>query len=84
MAGGIFSWLPMVNIEVTLYDGSFHDVDSSEMAFKLAASMGFKQGCKTAAAQPVILEPIMKVEIETSLKITWEMLSVTLTKEEDK
>lgn len=65
MAGGILAGYPMVNIEVTLYDGSFHDVDSSEMAFKLAASMGFKKGCKSDAAQPVILEPIMKVEIET-------------------
>jgi len=65
MAGGILAGYPMVNIEVTLYDGSFHDVDSSEMAFKLAASMGFKEGCRSAAAQAVILEPIMKVEIET-------------------
>ncbi|MFK2822665.1 elongation factor G [Malaciobacter sp. WC5094] len=65
MAGGILAGYPMVNIEVTLYDGSYHDVDSSEMAFKLAASMGFKEGCRTAAAQPVILEPMMKVEIET-------------------
>ncbi len=65
MAGGILAGYPMVNIEVTLYDGSYHDVDSSEMAFKLAASMGFKQGCRTEAAQAVILEPIMKVEIET-------------------
>ena len=65
MQGGILAGYPMVNIEVTLYDGSYHDVDSSEMAFKLAASMGFKQGCRSAAAQAVILEPIMKVEIET-------------------
>jgi len=65
MAGGILAGYPMVNIEVTLYDGSYHDVDSSEMAFKLAASMGFKEGCRSAAAQAVILEPIMKVEIET-------------------
>ncbi|AXX93174.1 elongation factor G [Malaciobacter molluscorum LMG 25693] len=65
MAGGILAGYPMVDIEVTLYDGSYHDVDSSEMAFKLAASMGFKQGCRSAAAQAVILEPIMKVEIET-------------------
>jgi elongation factor G len=65
MAGGILAGYPLVNIEVTLYDGSFHDVDSSEMAFKLAASMGFKQGCRSAAANAVILEPIMKVEIET-------------------
>ena len=65
MAGGILAGYPMVNIEVTLYDGSYHDVDSSEMAFKLAASMGFKEGCRSAAAGAVILEPIMKVEIET-------------------
>jgi elongation factor G len=65
MAGGILAGYPLVNIAVDLYDGSYHDVDSSEMAFKLAASMGFKQGCRSAAAQPVILEPIMKVEIET-------------------
>jgi elongation factor G len=65
MAGGILAGYPMVDIAVTLYDGSYHDVDSSEMAFKLAASMGFKQGCRSAAAQAVILEPIMKVEIET-------------------
>jgi len=65
MAGGILAGYPMVNIAVDLYDGSYHDVDSSEMAFKLAASMGFKQGCRSAAAQAVILEPIMKVEIET-------------------
>ncbi|MBI3873807.1 MAG: elongation factor G [Arcobacter sp.] len=48
-----------------LYDGSYHDVDSSEMAFKLAASMGFKAGCRQAAAQAIILEPMMRVEIET-------------------
>ncbi|RXJ99628.1 elongation factor G [Arcobacter sp. CECT 8986] len=65
MAGGILAGYPMVDIEVTLYDGSYHDVDSSEMAFKLAASMGFKQGCRKAEAQAVILEPMMKVEIET-------------------
>ncbi len=65
MAGGILAGYPMVDISVTLYDGSYHDVDSSEMAFKLAASMGFKQGCRSDAAQAVILEPIMKVEIET-------------------
>ncbi|MGB5919192.1 elongation factor G [Arcobacter sp.] len=65
MQGGILAGYPMVDIQVTLYDGSFHDVDSSELAFKLAASMGFKQGCRSAAAQAIILEPIMKVEIET-------------------
>ncbi len=65
MAGGILAGYPMVNIEVALYDGSYHDVDSSEMAFKLAASMGFKKGCRSDAAQPIILEPMMRVEIET-------------------
>jgi elongation factor G len=65
MAGGILAGYPLVNIAVDLYDGSYHDVDSSEMAFKLAASMGFKQGCRSAAAGACILEPIMKVEIET-------------------
>ena len=65
MQGGILAGYPMVDIEVTLYDGSYHEVDSSEMAFKLAASMGFKQGCRSAAAGAVLLEPIMKVEIET-------------------
>ncbi|RXJ87890.1 elongation factor G [Arcobacter sp. CECT 8985] len=65
MAGGILAGYPMVDIEVTLYDGSYHDVDSSEMAFKLAASMGFKEACRKAEAQAVILEPMMKVEIET-------------------
>jgi len=65
MQGGILAGYPMVDIEVTLYDGSYHDVDSSEMAFKLAASMGFKQGCRKAEAGAVILEPMMKVEIET-------------------
>jgi elongation factor G len=65
MQGGILAGYPMVDIEVTLYDGSYHDVDSSEMAFKLAASMGFKQGCRSAAAGAVLLEPMMKVEIET-------------------
>ncbi len=65
MAGGILAGYPMVNIEVTLYDGSYHDVDSSEMAFKLAASIGFKEACRKDAAQAVILEPMMKVEIET-------------------
>ncbi len=65
MAGGILAGYPMVDIEVSLYDGSYHEVDSSEMAFKLAASMGFKQACRSAAAGAVILEPMMKVEIET-------------------
>ena len=65
MQGGILAGYPMVDIRVTVYDGSYHDVDSSEMAFKLAASMGFKEGCRQGAAQACILEPMMRVEIET-------------------
>ena len=65
MQGGILAGYPMVDIRVTVYDGSYHDVDSSEMAFKLAASMGFKEGCRSGAASAYILEPMMRVEIET-------------------
>ncbi|NIO17232.1 MAG: elongation factor G [Deltaproteobacteria bacterium] len=60
---GIIAGYPVVGVKVTLFDGSFHEVDSSEMAFKIAASMGFKLACK--GADPIILEPIMKVEIVT-------------------
>jgi elongation factor G len=66
MAGGILAGYPMVDIKVVLYDGSFHDVDSSEMAFKIAGSMGFKQGCRSAAAHPILLEPMMRVEVEVA------------------
>jgi elongation factor G len=62
MANGVLAGYPMEDIDVTLYDGSYHDVDSNEMAFKLAASMGFKEGCRKA--RPSILEPMMKVEVE--------------------
>jgi elongation factor G len=65
MLGGILAGYPLVDIRVTVYDGSYHDVDSSEMAFKLAASMGFKAGCRQANANAIILEPMMRVEIET-------------------
>ncbi len=60
---GILGGYPVVDFKVTLYDGSYHDVDSSELAFKMAASMAFKAGM--AKASPVLLEPIMKVEVET-------------------
>ena len=60
---GVIAGYPMVDVEVSLYDGSFHDVDSSEMAFKIAGSMAFKEGCKKAGA--VLLEPMMKVEVVT-------------------
>ena len=62
LASGVRAGYPVVDVQVTLYDGSYHDVDSSEMAFKVAGSMGFKEGCKRANA--VILEPIMVVEVE--------------------
>ncbi|CAA6802771.1 MAG: Translation elongation factor G [uncultured Campylobacterales bacterium] len=62
MQGGVLAGYAIEDIKVTVYDGSYHDVDSSEMAFKLAASMGFKAGAKSA--DPAILEPLMKVEVE--------------------
>jgi elongation factor G len=58
---GIMAGFPVVDVKVTLVDGSYHEVDSSEMAFKIAGSMGFKEGC--AKAGPIILEPIMSVEV---------------------
>jgi elongation factor G len=60
MEGGVLAGYPMVDIKVTLFDGSYHEVDSSEMAFKIAGSMAFKEGAQRG--QPVLLEPIMKVE----------------------
>jgi elongation factor G len=62
MQTGVLAGYPIEDVEVTLYDGSYHDVDSNEMAFKLAASMGFKEACRKAS--PAILEPMMKVEVE--------------------
>ncbi|HWR38388.1 MAG TPA: elongation factor G [Patescibacteria group bacterium] len=61
LENGIVAGYPVVDIKVTVYDGSYHDVDSSEMAFKIAGSMGFKAGA--VKANPVILEPYMKVEV---------------------
>jgi elongation factor G len=63
MQSGVLAGYPVVDIKVTLYDGSYHDVDSNEMAFKIAGSMGFREGASNA--RPVILEPIMKVEVVT-------------------
>jgi elongation factor G len=63
MENGVVAGYPMVDCRVTLYDGSYHDVDSSEMAFKIAGSMGFRDGAGNA--NPVLLEPIMKVEVVT-------------------
>jgi elongation factor G len=63
MENGVIGGYPVVDVKVTLYDGSYHDVDSSEMAFKIAGSMGFRAGALNAS--PVLLEPIMKVEVVT-------------------
>lgn len=63
MQNGVIAGFPVVDVKVTLFDGSYHDVDSNEMAFKIAGSMGFKEGARKA--NPVILEPIMKVEVVT-------------------
>jgi elongation factor G len=63
LGNGIVAGFPIVDVKVTVFDGSYHDVDSSEQAFKIAASMGFKEGCKRA--KPVLLEPIMAVEAVT-------------------
>ena len=61
MQAGVLAGYPVVDVKVTLYDGSFHEVDSSELAFKIAGSMAFKEACRKA--NPVILEPIMKVSV---------------------
>jgi len=63
MANGVVAGFPMVDVRVTVVDGSYHDVDSNEMAFKVAGSMGFRSGCKQA--KPVLLEPMMDVEVTT-------------------
>ena len=63
MTNGIVAGYPVVDVKVTLYDGSYHDVDSNEMAFKIAGSMGFREGARKA--KPVLLEPVMRVEIVT-------------------
>jgi len=63
MTNGVLAGFPMVDVKVTLYDGSYHEVDSSEMAFKIAGSMALKAG--SLKAKPVLLEPIMKVEVVT-------------------
>ena len=63
MLNGVIAGYPVEDVKVTLYDGSFHDVDSNEMAFKIAGSMGFKEGAKKA--DPALLEPVMKVEVVT-------------------
>jgi elongation factor G len=63
LPNGVLAGFPVVDVKVTLFDGSYHDVDSNENAFKMAASMGFKDGLRKAS--PVLLEPMMSVEVET-------------------
>ena len=63
LEGGILAGYPMVDVKATLYDGSYHDVDSNEMAFKIAGSMAFKEAARKAS--PVLLEPVMQVEVVT-------------------
>ncbi len=63
LQNGVIAGYPVVDVKVTLFDGSYHDVDSNEMAFKIAGSMGFKEGA--LKANPALLEPIMAVEVET-------------------
>ena len=72
LEGGILAGFPMIDVKVTLYDGSYHEVDSSEMAFKIAGSMAIKEGCKKA--KPCILEPMMKVEIEVPEENTGDII----------
>jgi len=63
LKSGVLAGYPVLDVKVTLFDGSYHDVDSSEMAFKIAGSMGFREGARKA--DPILLEPIMKVEVIT-------------------
>ena len=63
LGNGVFAGFPVVDIKIRLIDGSYHEVDSNEMAFKIAGSMAFKEGC--SKANPVLLEPIMKIEVVT-------------------
>jgi elongation factor G len=63
LEGGVIAGYPVVDVKVTIFDGSYHDVDSNEMAFKIAGSMAVKEGVRRA--KPVLLEPVMKVEVVT-------------------
>ena len=69
---GVMAGYPVVDVKITLFDGSYHEVDSSEIAFRVAASMAFKEGCQKAS--PVILEPIMAVEVETPEDYTGDVM----------
>jgi len=69
---GVLAGYPIIDVKVTVYDGSFHDVDSSEAAFKIAGSMAFQEGCRLAG--PVLLEPVMKVEVVTPEQFMGEVI----------
>ena len=69
---GVLAGYPIIDVKVTVYDGSFHDVDSSESAFKIAGSMAFQEGCRNA--HPVMLEPVMKVEVVTPEQFMGEVI----------
>lgn len=73
MEKGVLAGYPMVDIKITLFDGSYHEVDSSEMAFKIAGSMGFKEGARKA--HPILLEPMMSIEIITPDEFMGQVLS---------
>ncbi len=73
MEKGILAGFPIVDVKVTLIDGSYHDVDSSEMAFKIAGSMGFKEGARRA--NPILLEPLMSIEIITPEEFVGQVVS---------
>ncbi|NIO61862.1 MAG: elongation factor G, partial [Gammaproteobacteria bacterium] len=73
METGALAGYPLVDIKVTLYDGSYHEVDSSEIAFKMAGSMALKNG--VAKAKPVLLEPIMKLEVATPKQFLGEIIA---------
>ncbi len=72
MQAGVLAGFPVVDVKVTLYDGSYHEVDSSELAFKIAGSMAFKEACRKA--QPVVLEPIMKVSVIVPEEYTGDVM----------
>ena len=72
MESGVLAGYPVVDVKATLYDGSYHDVDSNENAFKIAGSMAFKEGFMKAG--PVLLEPVMAVEVETPEEYMWDVI----------
>ena len=72
MTEGVLAGYPVVDIKVSVFDGSYHEVDSSDMAFKIAASMGFKKGFMDC--RPVLLEPVMNVEVTVPDEMTGDII----------